>query len=174
MDREKQFLSKEIQKNIERRLGCELCTIAREEVEALAYACTFHNARRFSNMVMDGREWNALADTLTPAELMNVHSATKKCRPGANRLFFILGCFARAYGGRVSSHHNSGYQPNFNERHYTKAELNSVVVNIDNLKYEDIFGKPFKYVANFNERHYTKEELNSVVTKIEDLKDEDL
>ncbi len=121
----KRIIVNQIKNKITIRLGSEACSGSDEILDALAYACTFYAPRRFSDIEMDARNWNELADTLTIVELMKVQDSLTRFRAGNNRLFYILGCFARVYGRRVSG---SGMRrSDHRERHYTKSELDQIV-----------------------------------------------
>lgn len=124
-----------VQAGIKERLGTGAYKAHEEIIEALSYACTFHNTRRFSQIEMTGECWQDLANTLTIAELANVQNALHRFVPGKNRLFYILACYARIYGSRKTC---SSYHANFQERHYTKAELAQQITNIEDFNDEDL------------------------------------
>ncbi len=124
-----------VQAGIKERLGNSAYTAHKEIIEALAYACTFHTPRRFSTIEMTGERWQDLASTLTIAELANVQNALHRFVPGKNRLFFILACYARIYGNRKTC---PTYHANFQERHYTRAELASCITKIEDFNDEDL------------------------------------
>lgn len=128
-----------VQAGIKERLGTDAYKAHEEIIEALSYACTFHNPRRFSQIEMKNEDWQDLANTLTIAELANVQNALHRFVPGKNRLFFILACYARIYGGRTSSYSSGDYyKPNFQQRRYTKAELRSMKIKIEDFNEEDL------------------------------------
>lgn len=136
MDYFKQITIDQIKKNIVGRLGSDACSHADETLNALAYACTFRATRRFADIEMDPQNWNDLADTLTVSELMRVQDSLVRFIPGKNRLFFILGCFARVYGrrvGRVGSRVSD-----HKERRYTKAELSRMARDLGTLSEADL------------------------------------
>lgn len=125
---QKKQIENYIKKDIARRIGSAALSAYGEIVNALAYACTFKNPRRFADMDMNERTWQDLASSITVLELQNVASSLAKFTSG-NRLFFILGCLTRTYSRRKSSVSSS----NFTQRRYTKAELESNVVHPDEL-----------------------------------------
>lgn len=125
---QKKQIENYIKKDIARRIGSAALSAYGEIVNALAYACTFKNPRRFADMDMNERTWQDLASSITVLELQNVASSLARFTSG-NRLFFILGCLTRTYSRRKSSVSSS----NFTQRRYTKAELESVVVHPDDL-----------------------------------------
>ena len=132
----KRIIANQIKTKIINRLGSEACSGSDEILNALAYACTFYAPRRFSDIEMDSQNWNELADTLTVVELMKVQDSLTRFRAGNNRLFYILGCFARVYGRRVSG---SGMRrSDHRERHYTKSELDRIVRSIGSLSEADL------------------------------------
>lgn len=125
---QKKQIENYIKKDIARRIGRDALSAYDEIVNALAYACTFKNPRRFADMDMNERTWQDLATSITVLELQNVASSLARFTSG-NRLFFILGCLTRTYSRRKSSSSS-----NFMQRRYTKAELESVITKIDDLK----------------------------------------
>lgn len=126
---QKKQIENYIKKDIARRIGRDALSAYDEIVNALAYACTFKNPRRFADMDMNERTWQDLASSITVLELQNVASSLARFTSG-NRLFYILGCLTRTYSRRKSSVSSS----NFTQRRYTKAELESVITKIDDLK----------------------------------------
>ena len=128
MNADKKMVQKQVESNIRSRVGDEAFAAYGEIISALAYACTFKNPRRFADMDMDGCKWQDLATTITAQELQTVN-ACLNCRAN-NRLFFILGCLTRVYSRRKSAISKQ----NFSQRRYTKAELESVITKIDDLK----------------------------------------
>lgn len=128
MNADKKIVQKQVESNIRSRVGDEAFASYAEIIAALAYACTFKNPRRFADMDMDGCKWQDLATTITAQELQTVN-ACLNCRAN-NRLFFILGCLTRVYSRRKSAISKQ----DFSQRRYTKAELESVITKIDDLK----------------------------------------
>lgn len=128
MNTNKKMVQKQVESNIRSRVGDEAFAAYGEIIDALAYACTFKNPRRFVDMDMDGCKWQDLATTITAQELQTVN-ACLNCRAN-NRLFFILGCLTRVYSRRKSAISKQ----DFSQRRYTKAELESVITKIDDLK----------------------------------------
>lgn len=125
---DKKQIENYIKKDIARRIGRDALSAYGEIISALAYACTFKNPRRFADMDMNERTWQDLASSITVLELQNVASSLARFTSG-NRLFFILGCLTRTYSRRKSSSSS-----NFTQRRYTKAELESMITKIDDLK----------------------------------------
>ncbi len=128
MNADKKIVQKQVESNIRSRVGDEAFAAYGEIIAALSYACTFKNPRRFADMDMDGCKWQDLATTITAQELQTVN-ACLNCRAN-NRLFFILGCLTRVYSRRKSAISKQ----DFSQRRYTKAELESVITKIDDLK----------------------------------------
>ena len=128
MNADKKIVQKQVESNIRSRVGDDAFAAYGEIIAALAYACTFKNPRRFADMDMDGCKWQDLATTITAQELQTVN-ACLNCRAN-NRLFFILGCLTRVYSRRKSAISKQ----DFSQRRYTKAELESVITKIDDLK----------------------------------------
>ena len=124
---DKKQIENYIKKDIARRIGRDALSAYDEIVNAIAYACTFKNPRRFADMDMNERTWQDLASSITVLELQNVASSLARFTSG-NRLFFILGCLTRTYSRRKSSSSS-----NFTQRRYTKAEIASNVVHPDEL-----------------------------------------
>lgn len=129
MNADKKIVQKQVESNIRSRVGDDAFAAYGEIIAALSYACTFKSPRRFADMDMDGCKWQDLATTITAQELQTVN-ACLNCRAN-NRLFFILGCLTRVYSRRKSAISKSDYP----QRRYTKAELESVITKIDDLKY---------------------------------------
>lgn len=99
---DKKQIENYIKKDIARRIGRDALSAYDEIVNALAYACTFKNPRRFADMDMNERTWQDLASSITVLELQNVASSLARFTSG-NRLFFILGCLTRTYSRRKSA-----------------------------------------------------------------------
>ncbi len=126
--------------NLSRRLGAEICSAseAAEVLDALAYACTFTAPRTLGGILMTPQRWQELADTLTLSELMNVTNALPRFHGSGNRLFYILGCFARCYGLRSFSSGKSDSDSDHKQRQYTNAEMERIMKELNKLDINDL------------------------------------
>ncbi len=138
MNETKRIIVNQIKSKIVNRIGSsEACRIADAPLSALAYACTFNYPRRFSDIDMSPQDWSELADTLTVAELLNVQDSLVRFRPGNNKLFYMLGCFARVYARRTTGKPNNRITDH-KERRYSRAELQAIVRNAGTFKETDL------------------------------------
>lgn len=133
---DKTILKIQIEQSIYQRIGsADLSDAAREIIKALAYACTFTGARKFSDIEMTSTDWNELADTLKLNELQRVVCSMPNYNPKYNRLFYILGCLARVYAARLN---RPTTRQDYPQRRYTKAELRNVVTSIESMNADDL------------------------------------
>lgn len=126
---DKNLVKNQVKSSIEHRIGAVAAQAYIEIIDALCYACTFKNPRRFADIEMNERTWQDFASSITVGELRSVASSTSKCQ-SKNRLFYTLGCLARTYARRKSSLSQADYA----QRRYTNADFASVITPIDALK----------------------------------------
>lgn len=135
MTDERRFVAEMFADEIRKRLGAD--TPEKLEVaDALGYACTLRSPRTFNGVQMDVHQWREFARRIDRHILDDVANGLKAYGSRVrNRCWYILGILANEYNALSSGRRGSS---NFTERRYTAAELNSVMVSLDDLDKLDL------------------------------------